>query len=109
MAALAIQNIVDTGTAPTFGAASTSDTAEIGNGQNTFLVYKNSGATEDITVAVPGNTFFGIAEPDNVMTLPASPGELWIPLRKEYSDGSGSATVTMGDATGITVALVRMG
>lgn len=112
MAALTTQNIVAAGTAPTFGAASTSDTAEVGNGVNTFAVYKNTDAsTEDITVVIPGTLVSGDAFPDKVYTIAANTGELWIPLRKEYdaADGTGRCTITMTSATGITVAIVRMG
>ncbi|WIC88884.1 hypothetical protein SEA_SHAGRAT_15 [Rhodococcus phage Shagrat] len=109
MAALTLQHISDAGTKPTFGAASVSDTALIGNGLNTFLVYKNgSGSPVDVTVVAPGDTDYGVALPDKVVTVAAA-GEAWIPLRKSYDDASGSATVTMADATGVTVALVRLG
>lgn len=112
MAALTTQNIVNAGTAPTFVAASTSDTAEVGNGTNTFAVYKNTDAsTEVITVVVPGTNSYGQANPDPALTIAATTGELWIPLRKEYdaADGTGRCTITMASATGITVAIVRMG
>lgn len=109
MAALAVQTLVDAGTKPTFGAASVSDTASVGNGHNTFLVYKNTDAsTEAITVVVPGNTDYGQANPDVTNTIGATTGELWIPLYKQYADDTGSCTVTMVSATGITVALVRL-
>ncbi len=109
MAALTVQNMLDTGVAPTFGAASTSDTVAIGSGHNTFLVYKNTDAsTEAITFAIPGNTFFGVAKQDNTVTIAATTGELWVPLRKEYDDGTGNATVTMASATGVTVAAVKL-
>lgn len=114
MAALTTQNIVFAGTAPTLAAASTSDTAEVGNGANTFLVYKNTGTQKTITLVVPGTTAYGSATPDPTVTLPATTGEVWIPLRREYADaavaGVGRCTVTMTpDATGVTVAAVRMG
>lgn len=109
MAALTTQNIVDAGTKPTFVAASTSDTAAVGSGGDTFLVYKNTDAsTEAITVVVPGTTDYGEPMPDKVLTIAATNGELWIPLRREYQDDTGRATITMASATGITVACVRM-
>ena len=109
MAALTLQHITDAGTKPTFGAASTSDTAQIGSGLNTFLVYKNGSASPvDITVVAPGNTEYGVAMPDKVVSVAAS-GEAWIPLRKDYDDATGLATITMADATSVTVALVRLG
>lgn len=114
MAALLTQTLGDTGAAPTFGAASTSDTAEIGNGRNTFVVYRNSQATtEDVTVVVAGDTDYGEPLPQKVVTVPAIagsiPGESWILLHKEYDDGTGRATLTLTDATTVTVAVVRVG
>lgn len=109
MAALTTQNIVNAGTKPTFVAASTSDTAEVGSGRNTFVVYKNTDAsTEVITVVVPGSTEYGQLNPDPALTIAATTGELWIPMRKAYDDGTGRATITMASATGITVAVVQM-
>ena len=111
MGALTTQNIVDTGTKPNFAlnTPTTSDTAEIDNGKSTFVVYKNTGTQKTITVVIPGNTFFGTATVDNVLTLPATTGELWIPLRRDYDDGTGRATITSSpDVTGVTVAVVRM-
>ncbi|MGW0939109.1 hypothetical protein [Streptomyces sp. NPDC002666] len=115
MAALATQNVVAAGTAPTFGAASASDTAEVGNGYNTFAVYRNSGATPaTVTVVAPGNTSYGEPNPDPDFTLAdgsGTPTEVWVPLRKEYDsgDGNGRATITVSPATDVTVAIVRVG
>jgi len=113
MAALTTQNIVDAGTAPSTATPSASDTAEVGNGKDTFLVYRNTGATPLIvTIVVPGNTTYGQANPDPQITVPITTGEKWIPLRKEYDagDGTGRATITAtGTAAGQTVAVVRMG
>jgi hypothetical protein len=109
MASLTTQNIVDAGTKPTFGAAAASDTAEIGNGSNTFVVYKNTGTQKTVTIVAPGNTDYGQPNPDPALTLGATTGELWIPLRKDYDpgDGTGRATITLSDATAVTVAVVR--
>jgi hypothetical protein len=113
MAALTTQKIVNAGTAPTFTAAAASDTAEIGNGVNTFVVYKNSDeASRTVTVTVPGDTDYGQPTPDPALTLAADDGELWIPLRKAYdpSDGTGRATLAVTpSASGVTVAVVRLG
>jgi hypothetical protein len=115
MAALTTQNIVDAGTPPNTGNSSASDTAAIGNGHNTFLYYKNTGGSAAVvTITVPGNTSYGEAAPDKVVTVPATNGERWIPLRKEYSDPSGAGvgrctiTATNSGAT-LQVAVVRMG
>jgi len=109
MAALTVQNITDAGTKPTLVAASTSDTASVGNGLNTFLVYKNTNAsTRPVTLVVNGNTEYGEPLPDKVITVAATTGENWIPLRKIYGGDTGSVTITTPDASGLTVALVRL-
>jgi hypothetical protein len=119
MAALTTQTLVNAGTAPTLGAKALSDTAEVGNGHNTFLRVRNSDAeAKVITVVVPGNTTYGAANPDPTYNLGVgnvTPTEVWIPLRKEYADpavaGQGRCTVTIstGTATGVTVAVVKVG
>lgn len=115
MAALTTQNIVNAGTAPTFGAAAASDTAEVGNGTNTFVVYKNASGVnaKTVTITVPGNTDYGQANPDPAIVIGTN-SEVWIPLRKAYdaADGSGRCTLAItgtGGATDVTVAVVRLG
>lgn len=111
MAALTATDITDNGFNPETGAvaATASDTAPIGSGHNTFAVYTNGTAGSLSVVAlVPGNEFFGTAKADNTIAVPA--GETrYIPLRKEYDDGTGRATLTTTtqDAA-FTVAIVRM-
>lgn len=119
MAALVTQSLVDAGTAPTFGAKALSDTAEVGSGRNTVLVVRNSDAeAKVITVVVPGNTSYGVANPDPTYNLAdgsGTPTEVWIPLRKEYSDPDGAGvglctvTISTGTATGVTAAVIKVG
>lgn len=113
MAALTTNLIVNAGTKPTFVAAALSDSAEIGNGGNTFAVYRNTDATnaKTVTVTVPGNTSYGVAYPTLVANLIAVTGEAWIPLRTIFDDGTGRATLAVGGtggATGVTVSVVRI-
>jgi hypothetical protein len=115
MAALSTQNIVAAGTAPTFAAAASGgDTAEVGNGGNTFLVVKNANDTNarTVTIAVPGSTSYGESLPDPAIDVEAEE-EAWIPLRKEYADPQvavGRCAITYSDsAADLTVAVVRMG
>lgn len=111
MAALNAQTIVDAGTKPTFAAAAASDTAPIGSGHNTFVVYKNTdAATRTVTITAPGNTDYGQPQPDPQLTLAATTGELWIPLRTAYDpgDGTGRATLTLSATANVTVAVVKV-
>lgn len=114
MAALSTQNIVAAGTKPNFVAAAASDTAEIGSGTDTFVVYKNTDANaKTITIVSDLVLDSGDDYPDKVYNLPATTGELWIPLIKDFSDdaaGAGRCTLAVtgtGGVTGVTVAVVR--
>jgi hypothetical protein len=106
MAALTTQRIGYAGTAPTFGAAAASDTAETGKG--IFIVYKNTNAsTRTISVEVPAAlTPYTQVDNDVEYTLGANTGELWIPLHPDYAGTDGRATITTSAQTDVTVAVV---
>lgn len=112
MAALVTQEVPNNGLVPTFANASggAGDTAEIGGGGN-FLVLKNTSAgTVTYTITVPGNTFFGLANPDHAVSVIAGDTK-YVPLRKEYDDGTGRATVVLTTGTPgstIQIAVVRV-
>ena len=109
MAALTTQTISDAGTTVTYATASASDTVQVGNGLNTFLILKNgSGSSVTYTIAVPGNTFFGSPNDDNPITVAAGAQKL-VPLRKEYQDETGRATVTCSaPGVGVEIAVVQV-
>jgi hypothetical protein len=109
MAALTTQNIVYAGTAPTFGSAAASDTAEVGKG--IFAVYKNTNAsTRTVTITVPtGNTPYTETDANVAYTLGATTGELWIPLHSDYADSTGRTTITTSAQLNVTVAIVKAG
>lgn len=114
MAALTTQSLVHTGTPPTFAAAAASDTAEVGTGQNTFIVYKNTNATaRTVTITLPA-TFTPYTEATtstvtyNLLDGSVTPTERWIPLHHDYAGSDGRATLTVAPAvTNVTVAVVR--
>lgn len=110
MAALTTQVIDTDGTAPTFVAASASDTADIGSGRNTFAVYKNDSAgSVTVTVTPDAELDSGDAYPDKVYTVAAG-AEAWIPLIKDYASTADPSRCTITTSTqdpGITVAVVR--
>ena len=95
------------GTAPTFAAAASGDTAKCGSGY--WLIAKNTDvASRTITVTVPGNLATGDAYPDKVYTLAANTGEQWIPLLREYADATdGEAHLTYSATAGVTRAVVK--
>ena len=111
MAALTVQNITDAGAAPNFAlnTVTASDTANVGTGHNTFYVIKNaSGSAVTVTITPPGQTEYGTAWTPKTITVPATTGEKWIPLRKIYADDLGNATITTSAQASVTAALVRV-
>ena len=110
MATLSVQSMVDAGTKPTGVLPGATDRADVGSGTNTFLVYTNtSGTAVTVTIVGAGTTSYGVTKPSNVLTLPITTGELWIPLRKEYDqgDGLGAQITTSAQPAGALVKLVR--
>lgn len=113
MTALTTNLLVDAGTKPTYVNSSVSDTAEVGNGVNTFLHYKNTGGSISVvTVVVPGINSYAQPNPDPAISIAATTGEAWIPLRRAYDagDGSGRVTVTATNSGAtLQVAVVQIG
>lgn len=108
VALLTMQQVTITGTTPSYGAVSSSDTVIPDDG--VFLIVKNAGGTSDnCTVVVPGSTY-GQANPDIVTAVPITTGERWIgPLSQQYADPStGLITITHSFTTSVTCALVRV-
>lgn len=94
------------GTNPNFVAASGGgDTFQYQ--PNSFLHVRNgSGAAITVTVVVPGNTEFGVAQPDPTVSVPAG-GDRLIAIRPGLVDpATGTAGVTYSAVTSVTVAVV---
>lgn len=113
MAALTTQSIVYAGTAPTFGAAAASDTADVGTGGNTVAIYRNTNAAaRTITVTLPSTGTPYTEATTSTVTYALADGsvtatEAWIPLHKDYAGADNRATITTSAQTGVTVAVVR--
>lgn len=108
MALLSVQQVAITGTTPSYGAVSASDT--LVPDPRAFLIVKNAGGTSDnATVVVPGSTY-GQANPDVVTAVPITTGERWIgPMVPELADPTtGLITVTHSFTTSVTCAYVRV-
>lgn len=104
------QVIVPAGTAPTFTAATASDTCEIGD--RVWLEYRSThSATTTVTVLGKGVLDNGDTVPNKVYTLGignVTMAELRIPLYRSYQDSvTGLATVTTSQQTAVTMAVVR--
>jgi hypothetical protein len=73
------------------------------------VIVKNaSGSSITFTVLVPGVTINNIVTPDTPYTVPATTGEMWVPLYDYYADPvDGRAHVTYSATPSVTVASVK--
>jgi len=107
MSFLAPQQIAVTGTTVTYAAASAGGDS-CNPDDRVFLRVKNgSGAPINVTILVPGSTW-GQANPDPVIAVPATTGEVSIDLPAGLIDlTTGLISWTYSAVTSVTVALVR--
>lgn len=113
MAALTVKHVLDAGTLPASQNSSASDTADLGTGHSNFLVYQNTGGSAVSVVITPTQVLSnGTLYPAKTWTVAATTGVAWIPLRKEYDDGTGNNTVTVtvvsGSGATLQVTLVKV-
>lgn len=108
MTLLTPQEVVITGTTPSYGAVAASDTVEPGSGL--FLIVKNGNAAIDNCVVVVPGTEYGQARPDVTVAVPATTGERWIgPLDSSLADPTtGRITITHSVTATVTCALVQL-
>ena len=107
MALLTAQQVAITGTTPTYGAVSASDT--VVPDERCFLIVRNANASPDTaTVVIPG-AYYGQNIPDVAVSVPATTGERWIgPLNQALADPvTGLITITHSVTATVTCALVR--
>lgn len=104
------QTISTAGTAPTFTAATASDTMPVGD--RLWVEYRSTHTTT-ITVTVTQHEVLenGDTAPVKVYTIPigsVTPAEIRIPLWKSYQDSAtGVATITCSPITTVTMAVVE--
>lgn len=108
MALLSQQQVSITGTTPSYGAVSASDT--LVPDPRGFLIVKNAGGSIDNAVVVVPGTSYGQNNPDVTVSVPATTGERWIgPMTPELADPvTGLITVTHSFTTSVTCAYVRV-
>lgn len=104
------QSIVPAGTAPTFTAATASDTVEVG--ERVWIEYRSThSSTTTVTVLGKGVLDNGDTVPGKVYTLgigSVTMAELHIPMYRSYQDSvTGLATITTSQQTAVTMAVRR--
>lgn len=107
MAVINAQKVTLTGLAPTFTAAAAGGDTLPPLGRGIFIVKNGGAAAITVTIATPGNTQFGIAQPDITVSVPAG-GERHIgPLLTSLTDPTSERiNVTYSAVTSVTVAVV---
>jgi hypothetical protein len=106
MATLAVQKMLLTGVAPTFGAVAASDVFP--NDGKTYIEVKNANAGSDTVTVVAQSTCSQGVLHDSVTTVPATTGDRVIgpfePTR--FNNSSGQCTVTHSVTSSVTIAVI---
>lgn len=107
MANLQYQTVQLTGIAPAYSAADVAGDTVAPN-ERGFLVVKNGGASPiTVTIATPGQTEFGLDQPDIAVTVAASAEKMIGPMRDRLAVETGSVQVSYSAVTSVTVAAIR--
>lgn len=111
MAALTTQYVnLSTGLTPAYvSATGGGDTALCGN--DAFLVVVNGGGSSiTVTLAAPGNNFYGQANPDPAITVANGTTKFIGPLRADaFADPTdGRCHITYSGVTSVTVGVVSL-
>lgn len=107
MATLAYQKARVTGTAVSLAAAAGGGDLIPPNPNGALMVRNGDASAKTVTVAVPGNTKFGQADPDVAVVVAAGATALIGPLDQDLADPTdGMVHVTYSAVTSVTVAAV---
>lgn len=105
MAALTYQQAQIAGVPLTFAAASAGGDTVFPNDHGVVLVRNSGGASINVTIAVPGNTKYGIANPDPVVAVAAAATVAIGPFPADLGDpADGLVHLTYSSVTAVTVA-----
>lgn len=110
MATLTYKQPVIGGTDPAFVAAASGGDKVAPNDRGYLHVRNASGAPIVVTIAVPGNTKYGLANPDPAISVPATTGERLIgPFPADLADpADGLVAITYSGVTSLTVAAITL-
>jgi hypothetical protein len=97
------------GTDPGLAAASAGGDKVPPNDRGALFVRNGSAASINVTVAVPGNTRYGQANPDVVVAVPAGADRLIGPFPPDLADPiDGLVAITYSAVTTVTVGAVSI-
>lgn len=109
MATLGYQQVAIGGLAPTLAAATSGGDAIAPNDRGALMVKNGGGSPINVTVAVPGNTKYGLANPDPVVAVAAGATALIGPFPSDLADPTtGLVAITYSGVTTVTVGGVQI-
>lgn len=109
MATLAYQRAAIGGTTLTMAAASGGGDKVAPDNDGLVLVTNGGGGSITVTVAVPGNTKYGGAEPDVAVAVGAGVSKLIGPFPQDLADpADGLVALTYSGVTSVTVAAITV-
>lgn len=109
MAVLGYQQVAIAGLAPTLVAATVGGDQLPTNDRGALMVKNGSGSSINVTVNVPGNTKYGLANPDPVVAVAAGATELIGPFPSDLADpADGLVHITYSAVTTVTVGGVQI-
>lgn len=109
MATLTYQQVTYAGLTPTLAAAAGGGDSVAPNDRGALMVKNGSGAGITVTIVVPGNTKYGIANPDPTVVVAAGATTLIGPLPTDLANPStGLVDFTYSGVTSLTVGGVQI-
>lgn len=106
MATLSKQTPTLTGTTVTYASAAGGGDAVPYSPRATLLVNNTDASSHSITIAVPGNTSYGQANPDITVAVAAGVEKAIGPFPRDFADDNGLVQLTYTAATGMKVAYI---
>lgn len=102
--------ITAAGQSESFTAMNTSDTFKVRNNGRVLLHFKKSGAGDANVTLITPKQVGGFAVADQVIVVPATTGDVMVaPTNKDvFNDANADVSFTADEATGLTVAAVRI-
>lgn len=109
MATLSYKQATIAGTNPAMAAATVSGDKIAPNSRGALLVLNGSGGAITVTIAWPGNSKYGPANPDPTVSVPAAGYRLIGPFGDDLADPiDGLVAITYSAVTSVTVAGVSI-
>ncbi len=108
MATLEYAQVGIGGTDPGFAAASGGGDKVAPSSRGAIIVDNASGGSITVTIAWPGNSKYGVANPDPTVSVPAGEQRMIGPFGSDLADTDGLVAISYSATTSVTVAAVTI-